>query len=181
MPVFDTCLKCLLLNFTIKTKHELYLWEIYFDCLKTAELTLIRCSLSLIRIHLMQHLPFTSGYRSIKKETNDFFQKLCLRSILCASISTTMFLFRKEEPIPAITGDINFLTTELKDFCNGAPDMSTFATDAKVFFKKFEFYIKMENYHAKKLKYAENRLKESVDEATTKLYVDEIEEKIHLR
>lgn len=55
--------------------------------------------------------------------------------------------------------------------------MKKFATDAKAFFAKFEFYMKMENYHTKKLKYAEDRLKEKVNEAVTEAYVNEIEKK----
>lgn len=58
--------------------------------------------------------------------------------------------------------------------------MVKFCADAKVFFAKLEFYKRMENYCAKNVKYAEDRLKERVDEITTKLRVDEIDEKIYL-
>lgn len=75
---------------------------------------------------------------------------------------------------------MNHLNTELKDFCNAGPDMLKFASDAKQFFTKLEFYKRMENHHAKKVKYAEDRLKENVDEITTKLFVDKIDEKIYL-
>lgn len=74
---------------------------------------------------------------------------------------------------------MNDLNTELKDFCNQSPDMAQFAADANAFLARLEFYKRMENYHAKKVKYAEDKLKERVGEITTKLFVDEILEKIY--
>lgn len=76
--------------------------------------------------------------------------------------------------------NMNDLNTELREFCDKRPDMIKFAADTNTFMKKLEFYMKMENYYAKKVKYAEDKLKEKVDELATKLFVDEIEEKIYL-
>lgn len=75
---------------------------------------------------------------------------------------------------------MNDLNTELKDFCDKCPDMVKFAADTNAFLAKLEFYKRMENYYARKVKYAEDKLKERVDEVTTKLFVDEIVEKIYL-
>lgn len=75
---------------------------------------------------------------------------------------------------------MNHLNTELKDYCNAGPDMVKFAADAKEFLAKLELYKRMENYNAKKAKYTEDKLKESVNEITTQLFIDEIEEKMYL-
>lgn len=75
---------------------------------------------------------------------------------------------------------MDHLNAELKDFCNTGPNMEQFAEDTKAFLAKLEFYKKMENYCAQRVKYAEDRLKEKVNEITTELFVDEIEEKIYL-
>ncbi len=72
------------------------------------------------------------------------------------------------------------MNEELAGFCNERPDMGKFAADAKGFIEKFHFYTKMEIYYAQKLRYAEQRLKERVDDVAAKLFVDEIIDKVYL-
>lgn len=75
---------------------------------------------------------------------------------------------------------MNIFDTKLKEYCKAAPDIATFSANTREFTAKLETYVKMENYHMKKLKYAEDTLKENVDELMKKIFVDQIVEKIHM-
>lgn len=76
--------------------------------------------------------------------------------------------------------DLSLLNPELVSFCKGGVDMPKFIADTKAFTTKFQFYKQMERHSVQKVIYAEDRLKERVDEITAKLYVNQVEDKIYL-
>ncbi|XP_037046975.1 uncharacterized protein LOC119081840 [Bradysia coprophila] len=85
---------------------------------------------------------------------------------------------RKVEP--PLKCNFNHLNTELRNFCNDRHDLVKFAADTNALAEKLEFYTRMEGYAVRKVKYAEDRLKQRVNDITAKLFVDQVEEKIYL-
>lgn len=79
---------------------------------------------------------------------------------------------------PPITCDLSILNAELKAFCDDAPDLDKFVVDSKAFTAKAAFYFKMERHYQRKLKYAEDRIKQRADELAARVLVDLVEERI---
>ncbi|KAJ6643320.1 hypothetical protein Bhyg_08280 [Pseudolycoriella hygida] len=119
-----------------------------------------------------ENVPDDSTLQYIHQLKNERAQWLKLKQ----SMSETN---KNDEPV--FTCEVNLMSTELKDFCNKCPDIEKFNANSKAFVSKLEFYKRMENYYASNVKYAEDQLKEKVNGAVTKIFADEIEEKIYLQ